>query len=202
MIVTFVLSVRNDYNLLFSAKLIMSNQNYSKNGLLDFLKEAAVTGIMNPGVARSRKTAAEKLLDHVNAEERINLRILDVDELCSRIHKMEDSSIREEALNLYNSRLKSALTDYFQWLEHPESFTSSGSNKAPVQQVQKRDMEEQRALESIALHHAGTQDDIIPIPLREDLIVYLQGLPLNLTAKEAKKIVDVVKAYVQEGEDE
>ncbi|MFC3194950.1 hypothetical protein ACFODZ_11930 [Marinicella sediminis] len=180
----------------------MAEQNYSKNGLLDFLKEAAVTGIMNPGVARSRKTAAEKLLDHVTAEERINLRMLDVDELCSRIHKMEDSSIREEAMNLYNSRLKSALADYFDWLNNPEAFTSTGSNMAPVKQVQKRDLEEQKALESIALHHAGTQDDIIPIPLREDLIVYLQGLPLNLTGAEAKKIVKVVKAYVQGADDE
>ncbi len=175
----------------------MADQNYSKNGLLDFLKEAAVTGIMNPGVARSRKTAAEKLLDHVTAEERINLRMLDVDELCSRIHKLEESSIREEAMNLYNSRLKAALDDYFSWINSPESFTSTGSNMAPVHQVQKRNNDEQKALESIALHHAGTQDDIIPIPLRDDLIVYLQGLPLNLTAKEANKIVNVVKAYVQ-----
>ncbi|MCX7553344.1 hypothetical protein OS175_05595 [Marinicella sp. S1101] len=175
----------------------MTQQNYSKDGLLNFLKESAVSGIMNPGVARSRKTAAEKLLDHVTAEERINLRVLDVDELCSRIHKIEDSSIREEAMNLYNARLKSALDDYFNYLQCPESFTSTGSNLAPVKQVQKRDSEEQKALESIALHHAGTQDDIIPIPLREGLIVYLQGLPLNLTQTEANKIVNVVKAYVQ-----
>lgn len=175
----------------------MDNHNYSKDGLLNFLKEAAVTGIMNPGVARSRKTAAEKLLDHVNADERINLRQLDVDELCSRIHKLEDSSIREEAMNLYNSRLKSALDDYFSYLECPETFRSSGSNSTPANQVQKRDIAEQRALESIALHHAGTQDDIIPIPLRENLIVYLQGLPLSLTAKEAEKIIAVVSAYVQ-----
>ena len=52
-------------------------------------------------------------------------------------------------------------------------------------------------MEAIALHHAGTQDDIIPIPLRDDLIVYLQGLPLNLTDSEARKIVQVVQAYVQ-----
>jgi len=180
----------------------MVDQNYSKSGLLNFLKEAAVTGIMNPGVARSRKTAAEKLLDHVSAEERINLRMLDVDELCSRIHKLEESSIREEAMNLYNSRLKSALEDYFDWLQNPESFTSSGSHMAPVKQVQKRDRAEQKALESIALHHAGTQDDIIPIPLRENLIVYLQGLPLNLSAAEANKIVNVVKAYVQSDQDQ
>lgn len=175
----------------------MANQDYSKSGLLDFLKQAAVTGIMNPGVARSRKTAAEKLLDHVTAEERINLRQLDVDELCSRIHKIEDSSIREEAMDLYNSRLKSALDDYFCYLGNPESFRSTGSNSAPIVPVQKRDTAEQLALESITLHHAGTQDDIIPIPLRDDLIVYLQGLPLSLTEQEADKIVAVVKAYVQ-----
>lgn len=175
----------------------MSNQNYSKDGLMRFLKESALSGIMNPGVARSRKTAAEKLLDHLTSDERINLRILDVDELCSRIHKLEDSSIRKEAMNLYNARLKSALDDYFTYLDSPETFTSTGSNLAPAKQVQKRDQEEQKALESIALHHAGTQDDIIPIPLREDLIVYLQGLPLNLTQSEANKIVNVVKAYVQ-----
>ncbi|VAW45358.1 hypothetical protein MNBD_GAMMA02-1677 [hydrothermal vent metagenome] len=183
------------YLLLMDVNMV--DQNYSKAGLLNFLKEAAVTGIMNPGVARSRKTAAEKLLDHVTTEERINLRILDVDALCSRIHKLEDSSIREEAMNLYNSRLKAALDDYFSWAKNPESFTSTGSHMAPAKRVQKRDNEEQKALESIALHHAGTQDDIIPIPLRDDLIVYLQGLPLNLTTKEASKIVNVVKAYVQ-----
>jgi len=160
-----------------------------------------VTGIMNPGVARSRKTAAQKLLDHLTAEERINLRQLDVDELCSRIHKLEDSSIREEAMNLYSARLKSALTDYFSWVVDPESFSSNSKNQTAAQ-VQQRDLEEQRALEAIALHHAGTQDDIIPIPLREGLVVYLQGLPLNLTAKEADKIVQVVKAYVQGGVDE
>lgn len=178
----------------------MADLDYSKNGLMQFLKEAAVTGIMNPGVARSRKTAAQKLLDHLNAEERINLRQLDVDELCSRIHKMEDSSIREEAMNLYNARLKAALDDYFNYLKNPEGFTSTGSNMAPVKLVQKRDQEEQKALESIALHKAGTQDDIIPIPLREGLIVYLQGLPLSLTAAEADKIVNVVKAYVQQAD--
>ena len=180
----------------------MDNQNYSKEGLLNFLKEAAVTGIMNPGVARSRKTAAENLLDHVTAEERINLRQLDVDELCSRIHKLEDSSIREEAMNLYNRRLKSALDDYFAYIDSPETFSSTGSNSAPKTSVQSRDLAEQRALESIALHHAGTQDDIIPIALREDLIIYIQGLPLNLTAQEAKKIITVVSAYVQDDQSE
>ena len=109
----------------------MLEQDYSKSGLLKHLKQSAISGVLSPAVARSRKTAAEQLLSHVTGEERSNLKLLDVDELCSRIHKLEDSSIRVEALNLYNSRLKSALSDYFSWLENPEEFVSnSGSSKS------------------------------------------------------------------------
>ncbi|MCB1595280.1 MAG: hypothetical protein KDI76_10235, partial [Xanthomonadales bacterium] len=105
----------------------MTSQDFSKNALLEYLKQAAISGILNPAVARSRKTAAEQLLVYVTPEERLNLKLVDVDELCSRIHKLEDSSIRVEALNLYNSRLKSALSDYFLWLENPEGFISNSS---------------------------------------------------------------------------
>ena len=174
----------------------MTDQKYSKNDLLEFLKEAAVSGLMNPAVARSRKTAAQQLLEHVTPEERINLRQLDVDELCSRIHKLENSSIREEALNLYNARLKSAMEDYFVWLEAPSQYKELGLGQiqAPAQE-KKRNRKEQKALESITLKQSTQPDDIIPIPLRKDLTVYLKGLPLNFTAAEADKICRVIKAY-------
>ncbi len=38
------------------------------------------------------------------------------------------------------------------------------------------------------------RDDIVPIPLREDLTVYIQGLPLDLSQAEARKISAVVMA--------
>lgn len=178
----------------------MTDQNYSKEGLLDFLKEAAVSGLMNPAVARSRKTAAQQLLEHVTPEERINLRQLDVDELCSRIHKLEDSSIREEALNLYNSRVKSALEDYFVWLESPNLYKEKGLGQiqAPAQD-KKRSLKEQKALEAITLQQSTQPDDIIPIPLRKDLTVYLKGLPLDFSPSEADKICRVIQAYAQSG---
>ena len=43
------------------------------------------------------------------------------------------------------------------------------------------------------------QDDIIPIPLREDLVVYIKDLPLNLTKVEADKIIRIIKAYSTSG---
>ncbi len=37
---------------------------------------------------------------------------------------------------------------------------------------------------------------IVPIPIRVDLTIYLQGLPLALSEEEADKIARVVKAHV------
>lgn len=175
----------------------MSSEDFSKNGLLSYLRESAKSGVLNPAVAKSRNIAAQQLLDHITPEERINLRCLDVDLLCSRIHKLEDSTIRVEALNLYNSRLKSALTDYFSWLDDPENFISNSSSKSSQKAQIKITQAEKKALEEITLSQTKAQTDIIPVPIREDLTVFIKDLPLDLTQKEANKIVRVVKAYAQ-----
>lgn len=181
----------------------MSAEDYSKNGLFIFLRESARSGLLNPAVARSRKTAAQILLKHVSSEERINLRLVDVDLLCSRLHKIEDSSIRFEALNLYNSRLKSALSDYYSWLEDPEIFVSSAStSNNNANHINKRETIEQKALESITLTIANKQEGIVPIQLRDDLTVYVKDLPLDLTTAEADKIVRVIKAFANGDGDE
>lgn len=181
----------------------MSAEDYSKNGLFVFLRESARSGLLNPAVAKSRKTAAQILLEHISAEERINLRQIDVDLLCSKIHKLEDSSIRYEALNLYSSRLKSALTDYFSWIENPKDFVST-SNTISINAkfINKRQSIEQKALEEITLTSTNKQEGIIPIPIRKDLTVFVKDLPLDLTTDEANKIVRVIKAFACGDEDE
>lgn len=180
----------------------MSSEDYSKNGLFTYLRESAKSGILNPAVAKSRNIAAQQLLDHITPEERINLRCLDVDVLCSRIHKLEDSTIRVEALNLYNSRLKSALEDYFSWVDNPENFVSNSSVNISKQAHSKISQIEKKALEEITLRQAKAQTGIIPIPIREELTVFIKDLPLDLTLQEAEKIVRVVKAYAQGDSDE
>jgi hypothetical protein len=39
-------------------------------------------------------------------------------------------------------------------------------------------------------------DTILPIPIRENLTVYIQGLPDDMTEVEADKIARVVRAFV------
>ena len=180
----------------------MSSEDFSKNGLFIYLRESAKSGILNPAVAKSRNIAAQQLLDHITPEERLNLRCLDVDVLCSRIHKLEDSTIRVEALNLYNSRLKSALSDYFSWIQDPEGSVSNSTLNVRKQAKIQISKTEQKALEDITLSQTKAQTDIIPVPLRKDLTVFIKNLPLDLSQKEANKIVRVIKAFAQGDESE
>ena len=174
-------------------------EDYTRDGLLRFLKEAAMAGLINPATARSRRNAAEQLLTQLTAPEAADLRNVDIDELCARFHKLQGSSIRPEAIGLYNQRLKAAFADYFRYLDDPDSFTSVGGDR---RELRKRSgsarSQEEQALEEIRLGVVGQSPDILPVPIRPDLVVYIQNLPLDLTAAEARRISRIVLALADE----
>jgi hypothetical protein len=173
----------------------MADKDYSQTAFLQFLRESAVTGITKPATARSRKLAAEQLLVQLKSPERADLRILDVDELCSRFHKLQGSTIRPETLELYKERLCSALRDFVSWTSDPGKFQSVEGIKPEAVLVAERDDPGQaRAREELVLNPPRSPHDIFPVPIREDLVVYLQNIPLDLTRAEARKIAAVVKA--------
>ena len=79
----------------------MTDKDYSQTAFLKFLRQGALTGITSPATARSRKLAAEHLLIQLKSHERVDLRLLDVEELCSRFHKLQGSTIRPENIQVY-----------------------------------------------------------------------------------------------------
>jgi len=173
----------------------MAVKDYSQQAFLEFLRQGAITGITKPATARARKLAAEHLLIQLKPDERLDLRLLDVEELCSRFHKLQGSTIRPETIQLYNERLSSGLTDFISWTSDPVNFQSIEGEKKEAVLVAARDTPDQaRAREELALNPPRSPYDIFPVPLREDLIVYLQNIPLDLTPAEARKIAAVVKA--------
>jgi hypothetical protein len=174
--------------------------SYSLDSLLKFLKYAGMEGLINPASARSRRNAAEQLGSELTAAERDDLRKVDVDELASRFHKLEESSIRSEALDLYAQRLKMALTDFFAWMEDSARFKSIGGERhRAIRRGPAAISREQEAAEQIALEATENPSSIVPIPLRDQLVVYVANLPLNLSAEEADKISRVIQAYVSSG---
>jgi hypothetical protein len=180
----------------------MTEKDYSQTAFLEFLRHAAVAGLISPATARSRKLAAEQLMVQLKTAERRDLRQLDVDELCSRFHKLQGSTIRPENIQLYNERLSSGLKDFIAWTADPVSFTSVEGEKSEATLVAARDTPGQaQAREELALNPPRSPHDIFPVPIREDLVVYLQNIPLDMTVAEASKIAAVVRALAVPEED-
>jgi hypothetical protein len=173
----------------------MTDKDYSQTAFLKFLREGAITGITSPATARSRKLAAEHLLIQLKSHERVDLRLLDVDELCSRFHKLQGSTIRPENIQVYKERLSGALKDFISWASDPAAFQSVEGEKPDAVVVAARDTPGQaQAREELALNPPRSPHDIFPVPIREDLVVYLQNIPLDMTGDEARKISAVVQA--------
>jgi hypothetical protein len=174
------------------------DHDYTPERLLDFLREAPRQGLLNPAVARSRANAIDALFGVLTAEERSDIRRIDVDRLPGRLHKVQGSTIRPEVLELYRARVGEALIDYLAWLGNPGGFATIAGNAL------RRDLrgflappdnaEEARALEDIALATSERRKDYLTVPLREGVTVYIGNLPLDLTAAEATRIARVVQA--------
>ncbi len=173
------------------------SDRYSKQALLEFLKQAGMNGLMNPATARSRRTAAESLLTETNSRETNDLRELKLDELCSRFHKLPGSTLRPEVVDLYRRRLDSALSDFFSWCDNPDGFQSSAGEALALRSRKDRHSKrstEELANEQIELSKTDQAANLLPIPIRPDKVVYVQNLPLDLTPSEAAKIAAVINA--------
>ncbi|MFT5484707.1 MAG: hypothetical protein ACI9GW_003375 [Halieaceae bacterium] len=180
----------------------MAEKDYSEEAFLAFIKHSVVTGILRPQVARARKQAAEQLITQLKPHERADLRLLDVEDLAARFHKLQGSAVRPETLNLYSSRLRDGLTDFISWRSDPHTFIPQESELKSARAVALRDDPgESRAREELALDPPKSPFDIFSVPIREQHVVYLQNIPLDLTRKEAEKIASVVRALADPGDD-
>lgn len=180
----------------------MSEPEYCLERLQDFLREAPMAGLLNPAVAKSRSNALEQIQRELTQDERADIRQIDVDDVCARLHKIEDSSVRPEVVDLYNKRLKATLTDYIAWVGDSKSFRSVGGDRAKQSKRAARAengdrAEEVRALEETSLTTSEWAPGLLSIPLREGLSVFVHNLPLDLEANEAQKIARVIEALAK-----
>jgi hypothetical protein len=174
---------------------------YSSDKLLTFLREAALAGRMTPAVARTRRAAAEALFDKLTEEEAADLRTLDLDALMARFLDIHGSGLRSEVVQLYGERLYDALEDFFRFLQAPEGFRASRPRAhGTASSASAGDSAETRALETVRLSAPGQRPDVIPVKLGEGRVVYLHGIPADLTAREAQKLSRVIQALADDRE--
>lgn len=166
-------------------------------GFLDYL---ANKGLMNSSTAASRKAACVRVLSVANADEREDVRSIDINDIMTRFQRLEGSKYTPESLNVYKSRLKNSIEDLKRFRENPLGFKAVSSSTPPKRQEEKptETIEQKAEPRQATKQSSRPEETIIPIPLRPDLTVFVQGLPFDLTSKEAAKLANVIRALANE----
>lgn len=173
--------------------------NRSREALLDFLKYLADKGLIAKATANARRAAASKVLGILSDHEAQDVIALDLNDVMTRFQNLEGKGYTPGSLNTYRGRVKSAVDDFESYLKNPLGF------KPNVRRRERRTSEGQkpRTNEQPKENRPPTErrpatppmsNSIVPIPIRQDTTVYVQGLPFNLSEAEADRIANVIRA--------
>lgn len=177
----------------------------SREAALEFLEYVAQKGLMAPATARARKAAVSKVLGILSVEEAQDVTRIDLDGLMTRFGHLQGKGYTPESLAAYKSRVRSALDDFARYVDNPLAFKPSvqARERKPAISASpgitsepsgKRVEAATRGMQGNPSPDGPMASSILPIPIRPNLIVHIQGLPFDLTPAEAKKIASVVQA--------
>jgi hypothetical protein len=182
----------------------MSVENkYSKDEFFRFINYVGKKGLIKSSTTNNWRSSANALFSVVGDNETQDLRSVNVDNICNQYANLRKTS--PQSLQIYQSRLKGALDDFFKYVENPINYKpqiSQRTRKKTVQTqnipVKKIENEDSKSNNSNYGENSSSfsQSSVIvfPIPIRQNLIVQIQGLPHDLTDGEAEKICAVIKA--------
>jgi hypothetical protein len=179
--------------------------NQSRTALLEFLDYLAKKGLMNRTTAAARKASANQVLGILDESAASDVSKLDLDAIMARFHHLHGSRYTPETLNVYKSRTKSAIDDFLRYQRDPLNFKPGiqpSQRKAdqpkPKPSPSKNNIVRSETAQGSAIEPPPAAVNILPIPIRPDLTVKIQGLPFDLTISEATKIANVIKAMASE----
>lgn len=180
--------------------------DHSRLALLKFLDYLAEKGLMNRHTVVARKAASNKMLSILDEAEAADLRKIDLDQVATRFGNLKSSNYKPKSLQVYKSRVRKALNDFFLFQENPANFKITGS--ANTTKVAEKSVKNSTSAagssdpKPSSLGSGGGSSSVetlnIPIALRPTCIIQLNGIPIDMTASEAKKIANIVLAMAPE----
>lgn len=184
----------------------MTDKDYSLDAFNRFIDYAATKGYMNKNTAQGRKAAANKVLTILESSELIDLRTVDIDGTFNRFQNLQGLNYSSDSLQIYLSRTKSAVGEFISWVDNPSAYKmpkpqkavakvkSSGNSDKPVNKLVESKQSPELNLAQTE-QYQESRHIIVPIPLRENLIVKISNLPADLTPSEADRLAAIVKAF-------
>jgi hypothetical protein len=177
----------------------------SRTELIKFLNYVGNKGLLSPATVESRKASVNKVLGILDDEEAADVSKIDLDNVMRRFANLHGQGYTADSLRTYKSRTKSSIDDFLRYVENPLGFKVGGPRRERRPKAPRVNGEEHEAPASTPVSRPShptalpvASSSIVPVPIRGDLIVYIQGLPFDLTTREAKKIANVVLAMATE----
>lgn len=173
----------------------------SRFKLLEFLDYLADKGLMARATASARKAAANNVLGILEDAEAEDVTNLNLDDVMRRFQNLAGKGYTPASLKSYLSRTKSAVDDFKNYLENPLAFRP----RLAARERRNSEIKEEGA-GFTSSEHSQVSDkqtpkpplssSLLPIQIRSETTVFIQGLPYDLTEAEAAKIANVIKAHV------
>jgi len=186
-----------------------ADSRFSEAAFFQFIDFVGKKGLVKDSKASNWKSAGIQMLSILDADEKKDLRGLDVEQLINRFANLKGTEVTSSSLKIYKSRFKGAYIDFMSWAEDPVNYSPSGrtlsntksnggakkkkgpgktpkSNTSPPSQV------EHQTHSMVA--PAATDSVIFPIPISGGRIITINNLPHELSKADAEKISAVVRA--------
>ena len=183
---------------------------YAATDLYSFLDYVGDKGLTNKAMANARRVGCTKILEVVSPQGVDDIRELDLDDVMVRFENLVGSKYSPGTKREYRSRLGKSIEDFLRYKSNPSNFKMGTGSTRPSQpketktrsteQISKAEADLKRvdAVQTDAHTHPALPTIDFPIPLRPGCIVYVNGLPVDLTKAEATKISNVVVAMISE----
>ncbi len=175
------------------------SEGLSRFDLVQFIGFLGEKGLMNPNSAAGRKAAVTKLLSILGDEEAADVTKLDLEDITRRFINLKGGEFKPDSLRVYKSRTEASIRDLVAYRKNPLGFKPISDQRAPRQADAKQRSGPEETSERLepakTAPAVSIGDNIIPIPLRADLVVRIAGIPPDMSQSEAKKLANVIMAY-------
>jgi hypothetical protein len=163
----------------------------SGKSLIEHWRWASDKGVMNPNTASAFRAACAQVLSVAEGWESLDVRTIDVDDICRRFQNKRSKDFKPESLDAYKRRFGQAVTLFLKYANDPSSWKAPSQERASRKERRNTSLNngdptlaplERTAPPSIA---SGLVE--YPFPLREGRLAYLK-LPVDLKVVEVKRL--------------
>lgn len=169
----------------------METIDTSGKSLVEHWKWAADKGIMNSNTANAFRAACTQVLGVLDRWETLDIRTIDVDDVCKRFQNKRNKDFKPDSLDAYKRRFGQAVKLFLEYANDPSSWKAPSQNRQARKERKSGAEVNGETVSTIAERSSSTSiaSGLVeyPFPLREGRLAYLK-LPVDLKQAEVKRL--------------